>query len=297
MTEKALAPSVKVTSQDPKGCKFMSIVSQSYDKAGLTPEQAQRLNETSGLGDVVDDWIEANRYFGLDDRSCFYGYRPINIEIQVKRLCRIFDCHGSANHELLEAIKTGHVKLPEGAESWFAVPNWRKLGRIFGNTYLDAVQTMLMALRANLVDKFTCHLDLTGNQYPFSLRQKVKSDDVWKNIRNRQNDSDILIIPGQLGLRHFGLTDTQAFEKMVNGEFPLGVFANGCMLLTHPDRMINNTRPFMYCSGDEVCGGGKCWKTNVLLYEFCCNQIKLKSCSSDTGYHGMSTSTGFVLEG
>lgn len=43
-----LAPST-VTTRDSKGHEFISVVGDAYDKAGLLEEEAQRVNDTSGL--------------------------------------------------------------------------------------------------------------------------------------------------------------------------------------------------------------------------------------------------------
>ncbi|MEK7174771.1 MAG: hypothetical protein AAB722_00315, partial [Patescibacteria group bacterium] len=55
-----LAPS-KVTARDPKGLKFISIVEDAYNKAGLTEEESQRVNEAPGLADLVGGFIAKHR--------------------------------------------------------------------------------------------------------------------------------------------------------------------------------------------------------------------------------------------
>lgn len=66
--KKALAPS-PVTTRDKKGRKFMSIVGDAYDKANLTEDEAQCVNEASGLADLVGKFIAANRHVNLLTRS------------------------------------------------------------------------------------------------------------------------------------------------------------------------------------------------------------------------------------
>jgi hypothetical protein len=56
----ALAPSV--TTRDPKGLKFISIVEGAYNKAGLSDDEAQNVNEAPGLADLIDEHISRNRY-------------------------------------------------------------------------------------------------------------------------------------------------------------------------------------------------------------------------------------------
>lgn len=57
---KTLAPS-SVTARDSKGRKFISIVESAYNKAGLSEEEAQRVNNTPGLADLVGTFIAKNR--------------------------------------------------------------------------------------------------------------------------------------------------------------------------------------------------------------------------------------------
>lgn len=59
MPNKALAPSV--THRDPKGRKFIAIVETAYDRAGLTVDEAQRLNETPGLTNLILGFIAKGR--------------------------------------------------------------------------------------------------------------------------------------------------------------------------------------------------------------------------------------------
>ncbi|MDO8482892.1 MAG: hypothetical protein Q7S86_03685 [bacterium] len=55
-----MAPLV-VTTRDKKGTKFVSIIEAAYNKAGLSEEEAQRVNDAPGLPEVVHGFIDANR--------------------------------------------------------------------------------------------------------------------------------------------------------------------------------------------------------------------------------------------
>ena len=60
---KALTPSAKsVTVRDPKGLKFLEVAGAAYNKAGLSEEEAQRVNEAGGLADLVDTFINERRH-------------------------------------------------------------------------------------------------------------------------------------------------------------------------------------------------------------------------------------------
>lgn len=66
MSQETLAPSV--THKDDKGRKFVSIVEAAYDKAKLSEEEAQRVNDTPGLAKLVSDFIASSRLDISDDR-------------------------------------------------------------------------------------------------------------------------------------------------------------------------------------------------------------------------------------
>ncbi len=107
---KALAPSQVVTNRDPKGGKFMAIVAAAYDKAGLSEEEAQRVNDTSGLSDLVAKFIAESRLtdrFKNEEVRSSYGYlsgytKPIGITLQTNRLRELFPGIGYADEKLAQ---------------------------------------------------------------------------------------------------------------------------------------------------------------------------------------------------
>lgn len=61
---KTLTPSAAkfVTSRDPKGRKFLDVAAAVYDKADLKDDEAQRVNEASGLADLIANHIAQHRH-------------------------------------------------------------------------------------------------------------------------------------------------------------------------------------------------------------------------------------------
>ncbi len=57
---KTLAPSV--TARDRKGRKFISVVEAAYNNAGLNDQEAQRVNDTPGLADLIGNFIAEHRH-------------------------------------------------------------------------------------------------------------------------------------------------------------------------------------------------------------------------------------------
>lgn len=58
---KTLAPSA-VTTRDPKGLKFTSIVEAAYNKALLKEGEAQRVNNAPGLSELITNFITQHRH-------------------------------------------------------------------------------------------------------------------------------------------------------------------------------------------------------------------------------------------
>lgn len=79
MSKKTLAPLKSVTVRDRKGLKFMSIVEAAYNKATLSEAEAQRVNDTPGLSEVVASFIADNR---IEDKR-FIKRKTLRVTVPV----------------------------------------------------------------------------------------------------------------------------------------------------------------------------------------------------------------------
>ena len=259
MKTKTLAPSV-VTARDPKGLKFMSIVDAAYTKAGLSEEEAQRVNDTPGLADHIGAFIAENRTsnkFKDEETSSSYGYlsgyKPEgeDLDRQIIVLQGLFPGLGGANPEYLGQVKSGAIALPQLAEKFFAIPNWMKNPKVWGSTYSAAVQKMLDKIAEVREGKFVNHRKgLIDEQH---LRQSVRTKKFFQELSEAQGNPDILIISAQFGIRHRGRSVRRALEVMAStpGECGLGAFAVGMMILTHAERLKDYNDLWIDCAGDE----------------------------------------------
>ncbi|MFA6227493.1 MAG: hypothetical protein WC631_03405 [Candidatus Paceibacterota bacterium] len=261
MSTKTLAPSV-VTDRDPKGMKFMAICAAAYNRAGLSQEEAQRVNETPGLSGLVDRYIAENRVpneFKGEEVPSKYGYlsgykKPDEVYIQCKLLHVFFPDLGSApagteDSRIVHQFGLGNIAGIPLAEGWFAIPNWMKNPQIFGKTYAEAVQKVLDMIKEARGRLYNYR---EGSIDEAHLRQSARSLEAWKNIAEEQGNPDILIVAGQFGLRHRGRSVRRALAVMPKqGEFGFGAFAVGCMFLVHPNRLQNYDDLWIDCSGDE----------------------------------------------
>ncbi|MEK7639465.1 MAG: hypothetical protein AAB388_04875 [Patescibacteria group bacterium] len=170
----------------------------------------------------------------------FSGYKPRSISEQIKRLRELFPSLGTAD----ELIADG--ALPLEAEGWFAIPRWEKVAP----HYDEAVQVVLKMLKATRRDIFQSRFK-DDELDSIHLRQANRSVEAWGILANNQRESDIIIIPAQFGLRHRRLSYHDARGNFVSGEFGLGAFAVGIMLLTHPERLMHRKDLGVNCAGDD----------------------------------------------
>lgn len=241
-----LAPLRTVTARDPKGLKFISIAEAAYNKAGLSEDEAQRVNDTAGLADLIGRFIADNRLtdkFKNEEVKSNYGYlsgyrKPKSITEQCNILRQIFPGIGFADEKLAERA------VPSNAQGWFAIPKWQTLAP----TYSEAVQKVLDAIKKQR-GKFYNYRDGQINEE--RLRQTMKSAAVFQKLGDEQKDHDILVVAAQFGIRHRGRSVRRAREVFAGNEFGLGAFAIGIMILTHADRLQNLDDLWIDCAGDE----------------------------------------------
>jgi len=179
------------------------------------------------------------------------GYKPKGLTEQANRLREFFPGAGFVNLDLQGRIEKGEVALPANCEGWFAIPNWIKNPSTWGASYNEALQKVLDMIKKTRDGKFYNYRD--GQIGPERLRQTKYTEKFFRELSEAQGNPDILIVPGQFGLRHRGRSVRRAREVMfeTSGEFGLGSFAVGIMILTHPERLMNYDDLWIDCSGDE----------------------------------------------
>lgn len=238
-----------ITSRHPKGLQFIQKVEAVYNKAGLNEERAQRLNESPEFVQRLRELIQqcsATNQFANEEVKSRYGYlsgytKPKPLAKQVTLLRQLFP-------ELVSATLDGSlegVELPAGAEGCFAIPNWQLLAPTYG----EAVRKVLDLIKQNRDGKFYNYIE--GELGPQQLQQCIKTVEAFQALGEVQKGHDILVVPAQFGIRHSGRSVRRAREVMSAGEFGLGAFAVGIMILTHPNRLEHHDDLWPDCPGDE----------------------------------------------
>lgn len=299
----ALDPAA-VANRDPKARAFMDIVAATYAQAGLSVAEAQRVNDAPGLADCIAGFIAEHRIRKefkdeevLSDHGYFSGYRRAgDLHTQCDQIRILFPGIDFADQDLLARIENGKTSLPPDAEGWFAIPNWKRYPEIFGPTYSSAVRKVLDTIQAVCPDGFYNYRD--GKIDAAHLRQSARSGKFWSGISQAQGDADILILAAQFGLRHRGRSARRARVVIEDtpGEFGLGAFALGIMLLTHPIRLQHHDDLWIDCAGDEFapCAGGGFLETPS--FGFYDGKIKFGANDVDDAYGRYGSASGFAPE-
>lgn len=135
--------------------------------------------------------------------------------------------------------------LPLLAEGWFLIPDWRKLYSTYSSAVLSALKSWKQ-MRNERAFSNVCFLDCCEN----NLTRTIETTEAIECIAQRQQ-STLLLIPAQFGLRHRHRTPSLARHSLADGEFGFGIFEVICMLITHPSRMNSGHYLGLECIGDQ----------------------------------------------
>lgn len=220
---------------------------ESLDKTG-----AQRLIEhgdefETAIAELVvakTRELSLSNQFANEEVPSNYGYlsgykKPKGMTEQTNLLRQLFPGIGFADEQLATR------DLPKGAEGYFAIPRWETLAPTYG----EAVQKVLDMIKKTRNGKLYNYCE--GKLGPQYLRQHAKTSKAFQVLGDQQKGYDILVVPCQFGLRHRGRSVRRAREVMIASEFALGAFANGIMILTHPERLQHDNDLWIDGGGDE----------------------------------------------
>jgi hypothetical protein len=209
-------------------------------------------------------------------------YRVRPVEAQVTLLKSVFPSLGSCLEKL------ARKSLVEGAEAWFAIPRWQALAP----TYNQAVEMMLGVLAS----KRKVSNRIIGKLGDTFLRQSERSKLAEKILAEQQGGNDILVLAAQAGMLHRGCSARRTRVALAGNEFSLGVFAFGCMLLTHPERLSAADTLMIDCSGDEYSVRGDYQFDRVPLFDYDIGGIEFSVFYEDRARNLWGTPTGFLYK-
>ncbi len=270
MSSKALNPS-RVTRDSKKGIRIMDLVADQLHNANLDEDQAQRVIENPEF--PVDVLALMRRFatpveYADKEVASDYAYPDdfavLPIGTQVDRLAAIYGLSLGYTIEFIEKVLPG-LELPEGTD-WFAIPSIDAVAARFFPTVKDPVERNSRAVQL-MLEKLGRSRKLynyrEGQLGPNRLRPHPRTVEMLRTLQEQQ-PGDILIVAGQLGLRHRGRSVRRARAIFTANEFGAGAFAGGSILLTHPKRLGTGNELFMDLPGDEYadddgrCGEAPC---------------------------------------
>ena len=208
------------------------------------------------------------------------GFKVRPVEAQVTELRKLFPSLGACDE------KIGRRPRPEGAEAWFVIPRWQTLA----STYNEAVEMVVEVLAAKR--KFSNRI--IGRLGPTYLRQSERSKLAEKILADQQQGCDMLVVAAQAGMLHRGCSARRTRVAMAGNEFGLGVFAFGCMLLTHPERLSSGETLMVDCGGDEYSVRGDYTFDRVPLFDYDISGIEFSIFYEDRARNLWGTPTGFL---
>ena len=188
------------------------------------------------------------------------GYKVKGITEQTNILRQLFPGIGFADEKLADQ------PFPQNAEGWFAIPRWEMLGSSYG----EAVDKVLAMIKSSRRFYNYCEGQL-GAEY---LRQSTKKAKAFLKLGDQQNGYDILVVPAQFGMFHRGKSVRRALEVMNVGQFGLGAFDIGIMLLTHPEREVRLEQLHIGCAGDEYSFGADGLFDLAPFFDFCDDAVE-----------------------
>jgi hypothetical protein len=209
-------------------------------------------------------------------------YRVRPVEAQVTQLKSAFPSLGTCLEKL------ARKPLVEGAEAWFAIPRWQALAP----TYNQAVEMLLGVLAS----KRKVSNRIIGKLGDTFLRQSERSKLAEKILAEQQGGNDLLVVAAQAGMLHRGCSARRTRVALAGNEFSLGVFAFGCMLLTHPERLSTVDTLMIDCSGDEYSVRGDYTFDRVPLFDYDIGGIEFSIFYEDRARNLWGTPTGFLYK-
>jgi len=280
---KTLAPSI-VTSRDPKGLKFISIPAAAYDKAKLSEEEAQRVNDTPGLAELIGNFIAENRQsnkYKDEEKKSNYGYRSgYRKPVEISDMIDILRSHwGNINPDpAIRFMKEVYPTLQ--FQDWSEGPFVIIRPGFFSDKYSEEVEEIFKALAKDLKGKFwNCYESQLGPQY---LRQSERTLEKLGILVQKQPGSDLIVVSGQFGIHHAGRSVRRVREIYIAPEFGPGGKDGGTMLLTNPIRLKSYGDLWIDLPGDEVSPGAVGAFGSAPYFRFNDDGVKFSSVKVDS---------------
>jgi hypothetical protein len=135
-------------------------------------------------------------------------------------------------------------ELSNGAEGWFAIPSPKALSKQQGQAIEDPneqcgiASQQLCKVRLEQKNRASFYSYLEGKLSPMYIRIHPKTAEAYDKLIEDQDNSDILIVACQLGMRYRGKSVRRAIETFEPNEFGLDIVAALAIELAHSTRFV-----------------------------------------------------------
>jgi len=281
-----------------------NAIEKILDELGLEKAGAQRVIEHGDEFARVIREVALTSLKGLsvtdkykdEEVSSNYSYPkeyngPKSIEEQIKAITKIFNLDSA---QALEYVKN-LPELPVGAEGWFAIPSDIGLQKLFPQI-IDQAERYCASVRLiheKIADSRSFYNYREEQITPAQLRVHTRTAHALDLIAENQ-PGDILIVAGQLGMRHRGRSVRRVREVFVANEFGFGSLAVGSIVLTHPERIVRWKELDMDCSGDEFSPDAVGSFSHTPLFYFSGGEVKFFAYRVDSSCDLYGSASGFV---
>ena len=228
-------------------------------------------------------------FFANEEVKSNYGYpQGYAVKPVCEQLVELSKHFNGLNTNDVLACSKELPALPTGAEGWFAVPRWEKVAK----TYNEAVEKVL-----DLIGKTrTFYNYRKGNLGPKYLRLSERTAVALQMLGERQK-GDFLLIPAQFGLTHRGRSVRRVREIIgKSNEFGLGSFITGCMILSHPKRLVQWEQLHIDCPGDEYSPDADGVFSVAPVFSFDGGEVRFGACWVDDAVERYGSASGFVSQ-
>ncbi len=210
-------------------------------------------------------------------------YQPI--QYQIRFIAKSFGLDSKAAESYARNWQGGRMQINGYAKSLFAVPAPSRLA----DTYDKGVKKML--------DVFGQHVPFDNRFFDersaaYEIRRSERSQAAWQELEELQQ-SDILIVAGQLGSLHVNQCLSRARDSFIDEEFEFGVLATGSILMMHPHWKVRNQR-FRIDTGDECLQAGEEEPSRMFSFARSNDGFFFDARPNNLGNHFTGVATGFL---
>ena len=287
---------MNTTSITPKQTEsILDVIRADIRKANYSQDEGQCLFEH---GDVLKEGIRKtsrqiivdNLYAGEEVESK-YTYPPayqmkMEIREQVEALLEHFP-----NLNATWALTKGQAwydslpQLPDWVEGPLVYVWWETFG-----SYGAAVQQVLSAIK-NTGRTFTnCREGQLGPKY---LQQTDRTAGLEGKLKKDQ-PGDLIIVPSQAGLRWRGKSVRRGRVLYELGEFGSGSVAEGCRIISHPERFVRSEQLHVDCAGDVFSPDVDGEWSRAPIFRFCGGRLEFDAHWADFVGGRFGSASGFL---